>query len=243
MRPIEPETEWDQELDLLVDELMEDRMSPKNGNPLVSEHQIRSQIQQEVKEMVRFEKETEAVSHSLALLKSSGLEIHGAKRIDEIIYELHHVGEKLIELAEEISHAPEKTATLIGIQDQTLADLLRVGLEEYENERWENAESLYRFLTVLAPVNPELWLCLGSALQNQSKFDEARKGYLRAMELDSVDPYYPLYIAECYLLEGDIRLCEEWEQMGRQRAKENQSKEEIIGLFDDLKEAITLVEV
>ena len=237
---LNPDNSQNEDLDDEFEQFVDEMLKEQEPNSLVSEDQMREKLRSEVRDMLKFEKETEAVSHSMAILTTTGVELHGKNRVDEIMAELRQVGDKLVESADEIAKTPENTAELVGITEPILIDILKVALDAYSHEQWESAESVYRFLTILNPANAEMWMCLGSTLQNQRKFEEARQNYVRASELDKVDPHYPLYIAECYLLEGDLQLSEQWEQVGRQRIDKNEVEEGVIEMFNDFSEARVL---
>jgi len=228
---------FDEEFEQIVDEIMEERATGA-PNAFMSEEQMRAKVCEEVKEMLKFQKETEAVTNSIALLVDLGPKMYGQSRMNDIFNEIRNAGEVLIESSEEISKTPEKTAEMIGMTDDTLNDILKIALDEYEQERWESAESLYLFLTILTPINPELWMCLGSCQQNQGKINEARESYMHASELDNAEPHYPLYVAECCLLEGDLETSKDWEESGRLLLEDRENDKEIIEMFDAVKEAI-----
>jgi len=231
------EEKWGEEFETLVDEVMEERAAGE-PNALISEDQMKERVREEVREILKFEKETKAVTHSIELLVQLGPSIFGQDRMNVIFDEIRHAGEVLIESSEEIANSPEKTIEMIGVTEETINDILKLAYRQYEQENWENAESLYLFLTILVPTNADLWMCLGSALQNQSKLLEARECYTQATNLDGKDPHYPLYIAECFLFEGDLKSCEEWEEVGRIIAEEGERDDEVIEMFDAVKEAL-----
>jgi len=70
-KPENLDNEWDEEFESLVDELMEER--DHNGpTPLLSEKQKRDMIREELKEMLKFEKEAQAVSKAIRLIGEFG---------------------------------------------------------------------------------------------------------------------------------------------------------------------------
>jgi len=236
-KPENLEKEWNDELESLVEELMQER-NANEPNPLVSEEQKRNMIREELKEMLKFEIEAKVVTQAIHLIAELGPNLFGANRTEEILGEIQEAGERMVSTASEVANSPEKTPQLIGMTQETLNDILKVAFDQYEQEKWENAETIYHFLVILTPASPEVWMCLGSTQQNQGKIRQARENYVQAAELDTVDPHYPLYIAECFLLEGDLKSSETWEESGRERLEQGESDLEVIEMFDAVKEAI-----
>lgn len=72
----------------------------------------------------------------------------------------------------------------------------------YQNGKFKEATSYFRFLTLVDLQNPKYWLGLGAAEQMLKNFDKAIQAYKAAMVLNENDPYTYFLLADCYFARG-----------------------------------------
>lgn len=68
----------------------------------------------------------------------------------------------------------------------------------YKQGKYEDAEGLFRFLTVANTHTRKYWMGLGASLQMRKVYDKAIESYELAAALDPTDPQVHLYAADCY---------------------------------------------
>lgn len=73
----------------------------------------------------------------------------------------------------------------------------------YQNGKFKEAASYFRFLTLVDLHQYKYWLGLGAAKQMLKDFDQAIKAYKTAMVLKETDPYTYFLLADCYFAKGE----------------------------------------
>jgi len=73
----------------------------------------------------------------------------------------------------------------------------------YQNGKFKEAASYFRFLTLVDLHNPKYWLGLGAAQQMLKDFTQAIQAYKTAMVLNETDPYTYFLLADCYFAQGE----------------------------------------
>lgn len=91
-----------------------------------------------------------------------------------------------------------------GITGEEMDAVYSLAHDFYRTGRYQDAETLFKFLTVYDHLNPRYWLGLGATRQVQRRFEEAIKAYaLVSLTLDVKNLKAPYYAAECFLALGD----------------------------------------
>ena len=91
-----------------------------------------------------------------------------------------------------------------GITTEEMDAVYSLAHDFYRTGRYQDAETLFKFLTVYDHLNPRYWMGLGATRQVQRRFDEAIKAYaLVSVTLDVKNVKAPYYAAECFLAKGD----------------------------------------
>jgi len=67
-------------------------------------------------------------------------------------------------------------------------ELTRLGDEAYSQGQFDEAQHLYKTLTVIQPESFAAWFKLGNASLHQGLSDQAERAYLEALKHDSSDP-------------------------------------------------------
>lgn len=74
----------------------------------------------------------------------------------------------------------------------------------YEADRYQEAEKIFRELTVKEGIRPSYWKGLGHTLKMQKKFAEALDAYCAALYLGAkTETSFLVHVAECYKEVGD----------------------------------------
>ena len=112
-----------------------------------------------------------------------------------------------IEMDEALTRVVEKIENGMAVEkhemSQDLIDsLYSYAYHFYQNGKYEEAKSFFRFLTLLNMNLPKYWMGLGASDQMLKNYDEAIYSYKVAMVLNESDPYVYFVIADCYIAEG-----------------------------------------
>lgn len=110
--------------------------------------------------------------------------------------------------AKDIAEFMEMGVTTIrdvkGISDDEMEAVYATAFNHYNIGRYEDAESIFRFLVLLDHLNVKYWIGLGATRQAQKKFKEALAAYGNVVgNLDIKNFKASYYAAECLLAMGD----------------------------------------
>lgn len=112
---------------------------------------------------------------------------------------------ELIKVLERIGNGEMTVAQARGITPQELEAVYALAYDYYRTGRIDEAETIFRFLTMFDHLNEKYWLGLGAIFQVKKQFDRAVKIYAyvaATLDLKNVSASY--YAAECYLALGDL---------------------------------------
>lgn len=91
-----------------------------------------------------------------------------------------------------------------GINDEEMNAVYSVAHNFYMTGRYDDAETIFKFLVIFDHLNPKYWIGLGAVRQVQKRFKEAIEAYANVvvnLDIENVKASY--YAAECYLALGD----------------------------------------
>ena len=90
-----------------------------------------------------------------------------------------------------------------GLGPKDVEAIYSVGYTHYQVGRFEEAEALFRFATVMDCLDPKYGYALASTLQAERKFEEADRVYCVLASIDINNPAVYNGIAECRIARGD----------------------------------------
>ncbi len=90
-----------------------------------------------------------------------------------------------------------------GLSPDEVEAVYSLGYTYYQVGRLEEAESLFRFVTVMDSLDPKYGYALASTLQAERKFEEATKLYSVLVSIDITNPAIYNGLAECRIALGD----------------------------------------
>lgn len=96
--------------------------------------------------------------------------------------------------------------TLKDAKGLTTADceaIYSVGLNAYKVGRYEDADTVFRYLVFVDHLNAKYWIALGAVQQMRRDFQKAVASYSYASFLNLDDPKPQYHAAECFLALGD----------------------------------------
>ena len=99
--------------------------------------------------------------------------------------------EKIAAALKEIGEGATLRA-LRGISDEEMEAIYAMGVNFYKAGNYEDAEKVFKFLTMYDHLNSRYWTAMGSLRQVQRKFAEAIEAYKFASFLDLENPK-PMY--------------------------------------------------
>jgi len=91
-----------------------------------------------------------------------------------------------------------------GINDEEMNAVYSVAHNFYMTGRYDDAETIFKFLVIFDHLNPKYWIGLGAVRQVQKRFKQAIEAYANVvgnLDVENVKASY--YAAECYLALGD----------------------------------------
>lgn len=92
---------------------------------------------------------------------------------------------------------------LKGVSDGEMETLYSIAYNYYTTGKYEEADTIFRYLVYLDHSNAKMWIGLGAVQQVRREFAMAVKSYAMASFLDLSNPKPQYYAAECYLALGD----------------------------------------
>ncbi|MHB8369933.1 MAG: tetratricopeptide repeat protein [Leptospirales bacterium] len=91
---------------------------------------------------------------------------------------------------------------ILARDPRNLRALGAMAVQDVDDKRYAEAESLYRRAIIVAPMNADLYAELGRTLMEEKKPDEAGKAFRTALSYDPVQPAALLHLAKEEILSG-----------------------------------------
>lgn len=113
---------------------------------------------------------------------------------------------QIAEFTETVIDFLEKGGTfqdMKDIDDQTMETTYSVAYNLYNNKKFEDAEKVFMFLSLMNHYEKKYFMGLGACRQVLKKHSEAIESYIYASLLDLEDPRPPFYAAACHMAMGD----------------------------------------
>lgn len=110
----------------------------------------------------------------------------------------------LNEFAKALEEGTRPLHELKGIRLEELEAVYALAFDYYQTGRYEDAETLFRFLTMFDHLNVKYWMGYAAVEQVLKHYDKAISAYAYVcvtLDLHNVKAAY--YAAECYLAKGD----------------------------------------
>jgi len=93
-----------------------------------------------------------------------------------------------------------------GIQPKELESLYQFGLGFYRAGKMEEAEKVFKLLTLIEHTSAKYNIALAAVRQATKQYDLAIQGYALATMLDMHDPKPHFHAAECAFAKGDFEM-------------------------------------
>ncbi|HRD55946.1 MAG TPA: hypothetical protein PLC42_06070 [Parachlamydiaceae bacterium] len=154
------------------------------------------------------------------------------EEFDQIKKELDSSGEHFVHFVESMSDKPSEKPILFqemfGLSDETLLRIYDFGADLVKKENYEDANTIFVFLTTMAPHVPSYWIAQGACLQALDRHEEAVAVFNAAKFLNPKDPAPSFYTIESHLALKDNT---------RAKLELNTLKEIVSGMSGDEKTA------
>lgn len=98
---------------------------------------------------------------------------------------------------------PPSLAETWKLSLDTLETFYQIGTKLYENEKLEEAISVFSYLSIIDVYNPNVWLSLGMCHHKGNDWFEALKAFTMVNILNPENPLPYLYSIDCYLANHD----------------------------------------
>lgn len=110
----------------------------------------------------------------------------------------------MTELAEALKQSQTPLHELKGIRIEEMEAVYALAHDYYQTGRFEDAETLFRFLTMFDHLNAKFWMGYAAVEQVLKHYDKAIAAYAYVcVTLDVHNVKAAYYAAECYLAKGD----------------------------------------
>ena len=94
-------------------------------------------------------------------------------------------------------------AEMRGITHEELEAVYSMGFSFYNTGRYDDAETIFKFLVMFDHLEQKYWVGLGAVAQVKKEYAKAVVAYSYAGFLDLENPKPQYYAAECFLALGD----------------------------------------
>jgi len=112
--------------------------------------------------------------------------------------------DELSKLAKEFAEG-RTLADIHGITPQDLEAIYSVAFNQYNNQRYDEAVKVFKFLCMHDHFQEKYWMGLGATHQMMKDFKLAASAYGYAYLLDSDNPKPPLHAADCFMADGNTK--------------------------------------
>lgn len=115
-----------------------------------------------------------------------------------------NIGQVLTALATVMEDGKKPLHELKGISIEEMEAVYSLAHDYYQTGRYEDAETLFRFLTMFDHLNEKFWMGYAAVEQVLRHYDRAIAAYAYVcVTLDVHNVKAAYYAAECYLAKGD----------------------------------------
>lgn len=162
----------------------------------------RSKIKEELQEALKMQELNQNIQTAFQVLLRDGKESLESEEYLSLIEELSQMGNKISQI--NLEPLPQENfQTLLKMSDQTMRSLLKIAVSKFVTDQFDDSFALFILLVTLNSSHPEYWFRSGMAAHQNNQLDLALRSYKVAAELDPKLIGAPLFIAECYLRQGN----------------------------------------
>ena len=99
-------------------------------------------------------------------------------------------------------------ADVRGISREQLEAVYHVAYTYYNSGKFDDAETLFKFLCMVEHTDHKYWTALGAVRHAKKDYAKAIEAYAQAALLNASDPKPHLYAAECAMLVGNFDMAD-----------------------------------
>lgn len=102
--------------------------------------------------------------------------------------------------------AVNNEALLEHLSQEEVNEMHKMAYVYYQNQRYKEADALFRLLVMAKPEEFKFWKGLGACLQMKKNYQAALACYRQAQALlkDKPDPYLYVHAADCYFALAEV---------------------------------------
>lgn len=240
MQNSEWRTQFDSEMQTLMEEYVKMQDFHAIETPLKTDKQFKSELKHRLQKEWNFKALSRGIFNANQLihdyLHTLPDERQAEKAREELNFAFKTVSKNFAECLKKTSHdegmnqidtsIPIWTA-IYGLSDETLLFIYELVLKCFKNKEIENSKDLLHILLMFAPTIPAYWNALGFCYQSEGNLDQALKNYLIAEDIDPdiLDTHF--YLARCYKAMNQKLLAQEQvEKISKVIAANNERQEQ-----------------
>lgn len=121
---------------------------------------------------------------------------------------------------------PDRQEIFKKISEKKVEELHSMAYVYYQNQRYREADALFRLLVTIDPQVFQYWKGLGACLQMKKNYEGALNCYECAQNLlkDLPDPYLYVHIADCHFAMKELDKGFQVLELAKKRAKKTNEK-------------------
>lgn len=178
-----PNTLLNELIESQVEELIQsDDFYQKLATPLKSASVIKQEHRQQLTEFLQFKEQIARLDQAQKLITDLMPSFIPPVEFDKIKQELDNSGAHFSDFMEkaEDSDRPILLQEMFGLSDETLMHVFALGKDLIEKGHFQDACSLFAFLTTLAPHVPSYWILEGVCFENLNLHEETKAAFTAA---------------------------------------------------------------
>jgi tetratricopeptide (TPR) repeat protein len=177
-------------------------------SPSVPKAQVKQGVKQVLRNLFLNDREGQRITEGVRIVRENLDQVSGGELAKK---ELNQAADRLgsfilgeRELDETQNLEETSLATLLGISFQSCMIFYEIGLKLYEEQRFEEAISVFAFLSILESYCQEIWVALGLCHQQLEEWLFAVNAYSMANLIKPEDPLPYLHSAQCFLACNEV---------------------------------------
>lgn len=207
-------SQWEEHFGKLLEDEVNDYLDEHAGelfhqDPMRSPEMQKQQTKEELMRFIRLDDAAGLLDRALSLIRDMLPQRISKEEWETCLNEFLNCDESLCEFFERDANGEISEEDFIpihqmlGISEATLQHCYELGQWLFSQKDFDDARSIFGFLTTVAPYMPEFWISLGMCYNQMKCYQEAINTYKAAQDLFKDDPALYIHCANNYLANND----------------------------------------